>query len=206
ATWTTMGIMSFPRRSAHGSSLPADLVRDVERAGYYPALVHEVVQTALAGESVVSHLVHQETTFDHDSIRRHITVLVITPTRLVVMHADDDSQAGTAHATATSESVPLSRIRAVMLTHVVSDPASYTPESHGQELTVTIGWGSVSRIDLIPASCGEPNCEADHGYEGTITADDISVRVSAMADGENAVTQAIAFAHALQSATAGAGE
>ncbi|MEO7663648.1 MAG: DUF5998 family protein, partial [Candidatus Limnocylindrales bacterium] len=32
---------------------------------------------------------HQETTFDHDTVRRHITVLAMTPTRLVVAHADD---------------------------------------------------------------------------------------------------------------------
>lgn len=195
--------MSFSRSGTHGPSLPADLIRDVERTGYYPALVHDVVQTALAGEQVVSHLVHQETTFDHDSIRRHITVLVLTDKRLIVVHADDDTQQGTPHttATATSESVPISRVRGVMLTHVVGDPASHRPGSLGQELTVTIGWGSVTRVDLIPASCGDPNCEADHGYEGTLTADDISVRVSAMADGEDALRAAVAFAHALQNVT-----
>ena len=199
-----MGPMSFSRSGTHGSSLPAALVRDVERAGYYPALVHDVVRTALAEEEVVSHLVHQETTFDHDSIRRHVTVLVLTASRLVVVHADDDTQPGTpiTTATATSESVPISGVRGVMLTHVVGDPASHRPGSLGQELTVTIGWGSVTRVDLIPATCGDPNCDADHGYEGTLTADDISVRVSAMADGEDALHQALAFARALETATA----
>ncbi len=196
--------MSFSRSGAPGSSLPTALVKDVERAGYYPALVHDVVKTALADDEVVSHLVHQETTFDHDSIRRHVTVLVLTTTRLVVVHADDDTQPGSplTTATATSESVPISGVRAVMLTHVVGDPAAYRPGSLGQELTVTIGWGSVTRVDLIPATCGDPNCDADHGYEGTLTADDISVRVSAMADGEEALRQAVLFARALESATA----
>lgn len=195
--------MSLSRSGAPGT-LPAALVKDVERAGYYPALVHDVVKTALAGDEVVSHLVHQETTFDHDSIRRHVTVLVLTDTRLVVVHADDDTQPGTplATATATSESVPISGVRGVMLTHVVGDPAAYKSGGLGQELTVTIGWGSVTRVDLIPATCGDPNCDADHGYEGTLTADDISVRVSAMADGEAALRQALSFAHALESATA----
>ncbi|MDO5699447.1 MAG: DUF5998 family protein [Dermatophilus congolensis] len=195
--------MSFSR-SVSGSSLPAALVKDVERAGYYPALVHDVVKTALADDTVVSHLVHQETTFDHDSIRRHVTVLVLTDSRLVVVHADDDTQPGTplTTATATSESVPISGVRGVMLTHVVGDPAAYKAGGLGQELTVTIGWGSVTRVDLIPATCGDPNCDADHGYEGTLTADDISVRVSAMADGEDALRQAVAFARALESATA----
>ena len=190
--------VTTPRRP-----LPSSLTKDIERAGYYPALVADVVDSAVAGDEVVSHLVHQETTFDHDTVRRHITVLALTPTRLVVAHADDhtgeDDQgeseetapqsAETATATATSECVPLSAVRGVMLTHVVESPATYTPGSLGRELTLTLGWGAVSRVDMIPATCGDPNCEADHGYEGTVTTDDIGLRISADADGEPALSR-----------------
>jgi hypothetical protein len=195
--------------------LPSSLTKDIERAGYYPALVADVVESAVAGDDVVSHLVHQETTFDHDTVRRHITVLALTPTRLVVAHADDhapEDEAGevadadapsTATATATSECVPLSAVRGVMLTHVVASPATYTPGSLGRELTLTLGWGAVSRIDMIPATCGDPNCEADHGYEGTVTTDDIGLRISADADGEQALAQAMVFARTLSAAIGG---
>ncbi len=194
--------------------LPSSLTKDIERAGYYPALVADVVESALAGDDVVSHLVHQETTFDQDTVRRHITVLALTPTRLVVAHADDhapehdesepdqaDPQStATATATATSECVPLSAVRGVMLTHVVGSTATYVPGSLGRELTLTLGWGAVSRIDMIPAVCGDPSCEADHGYEGTITTDDIGLRISADADGDRALAQAMAFTRALSAA------
>jgi len=194
--------------------LPSSLTKDIERAGYYPALVADVVESALAGDEVVSHLVHQETTFDHDTVRRHITVLALTPTRLVVAHADDyaaeenhdePEQAApqapsTATATATSECVPLTAVRGVMLTHVVASPATYEPGSLGRELTLTLGWGAVSRVDMIPATCGDTSCEADHGYEGTVTTDDIGLRISADADGEPALAQAMAFARALSAA------
>ena len=190
--------------------LPSTLTKDIERAGYYPALVEDVVESAVAGDEVASHLVHQETTFDQDTVRRHITVLVLTPTRLVVAHADDhgpeldesepDHAALQSTATATSECVPLSAVRGVMLTHVVASPATYVPGSLGRELTLTLGWGAVSRIDMIPAACGDPNCEADHGYEGTITTDDIGLRISADADGDSALEQAMAFARALSAA------
>ena len=195
--------------------LPSSLTKDIERAGYYPALVVDVVESAVAGGEVVSHLVHQETTFDHDTVRRHITVLALTPTRLVVAHADDhaaehdDSEPDdvdrlpTATATATSECVPLSAVRGVMLTHVVASPATYEPGSLGRELTLTLGWGAVSRIDMVPATCGDPNCEADHGYEGTVTTDDIGLRISADADGEPALAQAMAFARDLSAAIGG---
>ena len=192
--------------------LPSSLTKDIEEAGYYPALVGDVVASAVAGDEVVSHLVHQETTFDQDTVRRHITVLALTPTRLVVAHADDyagedvhgESESAetlaTAAATATSECVPLSAVRGVMLTHVVASPATYVPGSLGRELTLTLGWGAVSRVDMVPATCGDPNCEADHGYEGTVTTDDIGLRISADADGEPALAQAMTFARALSEA------
>ena len=40
----------------------------------------------LAAEPVRAYLVHHEATFDHDELHRHITVLALTPTRLVVGH------------------------------------------------------------------------------------------------------------------------
>ena len=76
----------------------------------------------------------------------------------------------------------------------------------GRELTVTIGWGAVSRIDLEPATCGDPNCEADHGMTGSITADDLSLRISADAEGEGALRDGIAFAKALSAMTAAAAQ
>jgi Family of unknown function (DUF5998) len=186
--------------------LPDDLTRAIERAGYYPALVADVVRAALGGQDVVSHLVHQETTFDQDAVRRHITVLALTSSRLVIAHADDhtDDQGGHEDvATATTESVPLSAVRGVMLTHVVPRPQEYRPGSLGREITLSLGWGAVNRLDLVPATCADPDCEADHGYEGSVSSDDISLRISAEAEGEAALDQALAFAREL-SASIGA--
>ena len=195
---THMGFTS-DRAVAPPAPLPAELTKAIERAGYYPALVADVVRAALAGEEVTSHLVHQETTFDHDVVRRHITVLALTASRLVIAHADDhpDERTGLEEvATATTESVPLSAVRGVMLTHVVAKPQDYRPGSLGREITLTLGC-AVSRVDLLPATCSDPNCEADHGFEGTISSDDISLRISADAEGEAALQQALRFAHQL---------
>ncbi|HET8768443.1 DUF5998 family protein [Phycicoccus sp. M110.8] len=195
-----MGPTSPSSASTPLAPLPDDLTRAIERAGYYPALVGDVVQAALAGEDVVSHLVHQETTFDHDVVRRHITVLALTSSRLVIAHADDHTDESPEHedtATATTESVPLSAVRGVMVTHVVSNPQEYRPGSLGREITLTLGWGAVSRVDLVPASCADPDCDADHGYEGSIASDDISLRISADAEGEAALRQALGFARQL---------
>jgi hypothetical protein len=185
-------------------ALPEDLTLAVTRAGYYPALVCDVVESAVAGDEVVSHLVHQETTFDDESVRRHVTVLVVTPQRLVIAHADDFAEPGApATATATTETVPLAALRGVMVTHVVAHPESFTPGTHSRDITLTIGWGAVSRVDLLPAQCADPDCTADHGFEGTVASDDISLRISAAADGESAVDAALAFARTLSASIGG---
>ncbi|MDN5789888.1 MAG: DUF5998 family protein [Micrococcales bacterium] len=181
-----------------GSSLPAGLTRSITHAGYYPALVCDVVESAVAGDAVAAHLVHQETTFDQDSVMRHVTVLVVTPARLVIAHADDHAVPGDQLvATATTETIPLAAVRGVMVTHVVSDPETFSPGTHSRDITLTLGWGAVSRLDLLPAQCADPDCQADHGLEGTLASDDISLRISAAADGAEAVAAALSFARDL---------
>ncbi|WP_059011460.1 DUF5998 family protein [Streptomyces specialis] len=177
----------------------------IERSGYYPALVAEAVEAAVGREPVVSFLVHQETTFDSNEVRRHATVLVLTGTRFIVSHTDEQSADSTApapYATTSTESVKLDRISSVVISRVVADPQSYVPGTVPREVVLTIGWGAVSRIDMEPASCGDPNCEADHGYTGSTTADDLSLRISEAGDGPETVRRTLEFAQALSEATA----
>lgn len=176
----------------------------LEHAGYYPELVGDVLDVAIGGEEVVVYLVHPETTFDTE-VRRHVTALVLTPTRLIMTHVDDhpadrDNPAGS--ASATTEAVPLRAVHTVALTHVVSDPERHRAGRLPTELTLAVGWGGVQRVDLEPATCGDPQCDADHGLTGTIAPDDVVVRISAQAEGREAVAAAVAFARALSAATA----
>ena len=182
----------------------AGLRAAIEHAGYYPALVADTIDAAVAGEQVQAFVVHQETTFDSDEVRRHITVLVLTATRLVLGHADDrpaDQLTPAPFVTASTEAVPLATVRSVVVNRVITDPVRYSG-GRPQEVTVTIGWGAVSRLDLEPATCGDPDCEADHGYTGTASADDIALRVSEAAEGADAVDDMLDFAAALSRATA----
>jgi hypothetical protein len=189
---------------AETSTTSEGLRAAIERSGYYPDLVAEAVSSAVASEAVTSYLVHQETTFDQNEVRRHVTVLVLTPTRFVVGHTDEhapDDTSPTPYATTSTESVRLDRVSSVVLSRVVANPARHVPGASPREVVLTIGWGAVSRVDLEPATCGEPTCEADHGYTGTVTADDLSLRVSEAGDGAEVVQQALAFGGALTEAT-----
>lgn len=187
------------------SALAQQLRSDIQRSGYYPDLVADALETALAGETLASYVVHHEATFDRDELRRHVTVLALTPTRLIVGHTDEhpaDDVNPLPSASASTEAVRIERVDSVVVTRVVSDPARHQPGGPAAEVVLTIGWGAVSRIDLEPAACGDPQCDADHGYTGTASNDDLSVRVSEAADGAEVVRQVLAFAAALALATA----
>ena len=62
-------------------------------------------------------------------------------------------------------------------------------------------WGAVSRLELEPARCGDRMCTADHGYTGTLSGDDIVIRMSPAADGTDQVERLMAFATRMQAVT-----
>jgi hypothetical protein len=185
----------------------AELRRAIERVGYYPAVVADGVNAALAGETVISYVIHHEPTFDHDEIRRHVTVLVLTPSRVIVAHTDEhppDDLLPEPYASTSTEAVPVESIGSVAVTRMVANPAAASRRrDHGRvsEAVLTVGWGAVQRVDLEPATCGDPDCEADHGYTGMLAAEDFSLRISASADGQEAVDALLEFAQALSAAT-----
>jgi hypothetical protein len=187
-----------------------DLRAAIERTGYYPGLVTDAVWESLGAEPVTAYVVTHDAIFDPGmEVRRHITVLALTPTRLIYSHTDEhppEEPDGRPQAETSTEAVRFSRVSSVALTRVVPDPASYVAGvTMPSEVVLTIGWNVLSHVELEPAHCGDESCEADHGYMGTITADDLTLRMSEAADGEDGVRQVMSFASALSDATAGAG-
>ena len=187
----------------------ADLHAAIEKSGYYPDVVSDAVAAAVAGEPVEAFLVHHEPTIDErDEVRRHVTVLTLTPTRLILGHTDEhapDDLLPAPYTSSSTEAITLSAVRSVVVNRMVANPEKYTGEAEPptvSEAVLTVGWGAVGRLDLEPATCSDPNCEADHGYTGTVTSDDFSLRMSAAADGAEALDQLLSFAADLSEATA----
>ena len=179
-----------------------DLRTAIERTGYYPEVVADGVAGALAGEDVMSFFVHHEPTFERDEVRRHQSVVVLTPTRLVLAHTDEhtgDDLLPEPYTSTSTEAVSLSAVKSVVVTRMTANPTK-GPQPPA-EAVLTIGWGGVSRLDLEPASCNDPQCEADHGYTGVLASDDFSLRVSAAADGSDAVDGLLSFADSLSART-----
>ena len=90
-----------------------ELRAEIDACGYFPELVEDAIGSSLGNEELLDFVVHHEPTFNHDEIHRHITVLALTPTRLIVGHTDDQPaeppQTGT-YAASSTESVALSKI------------------------------------------------------------------------------------------------
>ena len=176
----------------------------LDRTGYYPEVVADAVAEAVGGEHVVSYYVHHEPTFERDEVRRHQSVIVLTPSRLILAHTDEhtgDDLLPEPYTSTSTEAVNLSAVSSVVVTRMTANPAA-GPQPP-VEAVLTIGWGAVHRVDLEPAGCNDPQCEADHGYTGTLSSDDFSLRVSAAADGSDAVPGLLSFAASLSARTRG---
>lgn len=192
------------RATDESSRTPRALRSAIERTGYYPDVVIDGVEGALAGEELLSFYVHHEPTIERDEVRRHITVVALTPSRLILAHTDEhagDDLLPEPYTSTSTEAIALSAVRSVVVTRMVANPTSGPQPA--AEAVVTIGWGAVSRIDLEPASCADPHCEADHGYTGLLSSDDFTLRVSAAAEGHDAVTSLLEFAATLSAVTHG---
>ena len=74
------------------------------------------------------------------------------------------------------------------------EPGPLDPEAAGG--AVPAGFGPADE------GAGSEDGEADHGYTGTASNDDLALRVSEAADGAEVVGQTLAFASALSEATA----
>jgi hypothetical protein len=180
-----------------------ELQAQLAEAGYFPKLAWQVIEVALGAEPVQAAYVQREPTLTHGSAGSHLTVLVLTPTRMLFTHIDDGVEGGpeaVPATAATTDAIALGAIDAVGLTHMI------TPGETGEERSVTlaVGWGAPSRLDLTRAFCPDPDCQADHGYTGTLASDDIAIRASDAADGQEAVMRLLEFARALSTATAAA--
>lgn len=190
------------RSKTPGTGAAGSLRDAIDRTGYYPDVVADAVFSAVGGEEVLSFYVHHEPTFDHDEVRRHLTVVVLTASRLVLAHTDEhsgDDLLPQPYTSTSTEAISLSAVKSVVVTRMVANPTS--GPAPAAEAVLTVGWGGVSRIDLEPAGCADPQCDADHGYTGVLSGDDFSLRVSAAAEGEQAVAGLLAFAESLSART-----
>lgn len=184
--------------------LPTDLAQDIQRAGFYPQLVANVMGQQLGEREILSHYVHVETHFGYDDLHRHITVLVLAEGNvLAALHLndlEDELDQGTARASVATEIIPLSKIGSCVVTTGYDHPQEYQPGQPPSEVTLVLSWAGGARLEFVPNLCDDPDCDVDHGYMGTRVAEDLVLRIAGKADGQSAVDKALAFSRRLRDA------
>ena len=175
------------------------LMMAVERAGFYPDLVNQTLQQALGGVEPLEFLVNVDMHFDMEQMHRHITVLMVTDDWFVVAHLDGSADEGEeSTARIATEVVPLKRVRSVVLSTSHTQPERGLHKRLVKEVELAVAWGQNMRIDVGPATCGDPHCDVEHGLTGNQFPEDLLIRVAEEASGETAVERALAFGQTLR--------
>src|SRR6185437_14253696 len=136
---------------------------------YYPGLVSDAVASALGSEPVTAYVVHHDAIFDPGmEVRRHMTVLALTPTRLVYSHTDEhpaEEPDSRPRAETSTEAIRFAKISSVALSRVVPDPAAYVPGvTMAAEVMLAGGRRVLCGLEVERVHCGHGHWEADRGY------------------------------------------
>ena len=151
----------------------------IERGGFYPKAVQRGLRRALGAAEPLATLCQVDTGFDRGSVFRHLTVASLTDRAIVQLHVDEMDGGSATIATAVHR-----------VGEVYTDPENASGLS---EMTIALDLKGARRLELEPARCDDPNCMADHGLTGTSFPDDMTFRISAAADGQDALDEAMVF-------------
>ena len=194
-TWSFLAIRAiiarlgahFDWRAASGHNWGMDTWTRIERGGFYPKAVQRALRRALGTAEPLATLCQVDTGFDRGSVFRHLTVASLTDRAIVQLHVDEMDGGSATIATAVHR---VGDIAGYSTMEVYTDPENASGLS---EMTIALDLKGARRLELEPARCDDPNCMADHGLTGTSFPDDMTFRISAAADGQDALDEAVVF-------------
>ena len=137
----------------------------IERSGFYPKAVERALRRALGAADPLATLCQVDTGFDRGSVFRHLTVASLTERAIVQLHVDEMGGGSATIATAVHR---VADIAGYSTMEVYTDPENATGLS---EMTIAL----------------------DHGFTGSSFPDDMTFRVSATVDGQDALEEAAEF-------------
>ena len=159
----------------------------IERSGFYPKAVERALRRALGAADPLATLCQVDTGFDRGSVFRHLTVASLTERAIVQLHVDEMGGGSATIATAVHR---VADIAGYSTMEVYTDPENATGLS---EMTIALDLKGARRLELETARCDDPTCMADHGFTGSSFPDDMTFRVSATVDGQDALEEAAEF-------------
>ena len=159
----------------------------IERGGFYPRAVKSALRRALGGAEPLATLCQVDTGFDRGAVFRHLTIASLTERAIIQLHVDEMEGGSVSIATAVRRA---SDIPGYSTMEVYADPEN---ASGLTEMTIALDLGGARRLEIEAAQCEDPHCVADHGFTGTSFPDDMTFRISAAADGQDALAEGLAF-------------
>lgn len=183
----------FDSHAARGHNEGVNTWDRIKQTGFFPRIVESALRRALGGEEPLAQVLRLDADFDRGSMFRHLTCAVVSPSAFIQVHVDELEDGGAGVSTSIH---PLSRLGSIATLEVLADPELGGTLS---ELTLTVDVQGARRLELEPAHCEDPNCEADHGYSAASFPDDLTMRISAAADGPEALEEAETFVEVLGS-------
>lgn len=142
--------------------------------GFHTELVEQTVRD-LSGGSLPTHsLFNLETSFDDDSVFRHLDYVGLGRGQLIAVHVDELASGVRWIATV----VPLHQVGPIEVARVLlkDEDAGGASDGVGNELMVHIAFGTHMTIDLDRVQCDDPDCEYDHGFSGFLKRDGLAMR------------------------------
>ncbi|MFZ1381430.1 MAG: DUF5998 family protein [Scrofimicrobium sp.] len=171
----------------------------VRSSGFHTDLLEKTVRDLGGGKLPEHSLYNLETSFDDDSVFRHLDYVGLLERRMIAVHIDELASGMRWMATV----IPLSDVGPIEIAQVLlSDEETGGPaDGSGNELMVNIGFGSAMTLDLDKVQCEDPECEYDHGYSGFLKRDGLAMRFEDNPDVgiSSASDDAMAFVRALMS-------
>ncbi len=146
----------------------------VRETGFHAELIERTVVRLNGGRAPEQMLYHLETTFDDDSVFRHLDYLGLSAGRLVAFHLDEVS-GGVIWATNT---IPLRNVDSVEVSQIVEGQLDEHSLLGGLEphLLLQILFNTHVSLDLEKVECDDPSCEYDHGYSGLLKKEGLAMR------------------------------
>lgn len=111
------------------------------------------------------------------SIFRYLAIASLTDRAVVQLYVDE---MGSGLATIAATMHRVDDIAGYSMMEVYMDLENASGLS---ETAAALGLKSAHRLEFEPARCNDPNCMAGYGLTGTFLPDDMTLRISAIADG-----------------------
>lgn len=169
----------------------------VRSSGFHADLLEKTVRDLSGGKLPDHSLYNLETSFDDDSVFRHLDYVGLIARRMIAVHIDELASGLRWMATV----IPVSDVGPIEVAQVLlaDDEAGGPSDGVGNELMVNVGFGSAMTLDLDKVHCDDPECEFDHGYAGFLKREGLAMRFEDNPDEgvSSAAKDAMVFVRAL---------